>query len=58
MRARWIALAATLVDFALGILLWAQLTTLGGAQWQFVENAAAVRPASAGRSASTASRCC
>lgn len=34
--ARWIALLATLVDFALGILLWASFD-VGGAQWQFVE---------------------
>jgi NADH-quinone oxidoreductase subunit M len=34
--ARWIALAATLADLALGILLWAGYQT-GGAQWQFVE---------------------
>ncbi|MFG6281248.1 NADH-quinone oxidoreductase subunit M [Sphingomonas sp. S6] len=35
--ARMIALAATLVDFALGILLWANFD-IGGAQWQFVEH--------------------
>ncbi|HMI18224.1 MAG TPA: NADH-quinone oxidoreductase subunit M [Sphingomonas sp.] len=35
--ARWIALAATLADFAIGILLWVEYQT-GGAQWQFVEN--------------------
>ncbi|PTQ11668.1 NADH-quinone oxidoreductase subunit M [Sphingomonas oleivorans] len=35
--ARWIALAATLVDFALGLLLWANYD-VGGPQWQFVEN--------------------
>ena len=35
--ARWLALAATLVDFALGILLWASYH-IGGAQWQFVEH--------------------
>jgi NADH-quinone oxidoreductase subunit M len=35
--ARWIALAATLVDFALGIVLWASFD-VGGAQWQFVES--------------------
>jgi NADH-quinone oxidoreductase subunit M len=35
--ARWIALAATLADFALGILLWANYD-IGGAQWQFVEH--------------------
>lgn len=36
--ARWIALAATLIDFALGIALWAHFD-IGGPQWQFVENA-------------------
>jgi len=36
--ARTIALAATLVDFALGILLWANYD-IGGAQWQFTERA-------------------
>jgi NADH-quinone oxidoreductase subunit M len=35
--ARWLALVATLVDLALGIMLWAQFD-IGGAQWQFVEN--------------------
>jgi len=35
--ARWIALIATLVDLALGILLWANYE-IGGPQWQFVEN--------------------
>ncbi|MGN5374280.1 NADH-quinone oxidoreductase subunit M [Sphingomonas hankookensis] len=34
--ARWTALAATLVNFALGVLLWANFD-IGGAQWQFVE---------------------
>ena len=34
--ARWLALAATLVDFALGVLLWANYD-IGGAQWQFTE---------------------
>ncbi len=34
--ARMVALAATLVDFALGIMLWANYD-IGGAQWQFVE---------------------
>ncbi len=34
--ARWIALAATLVNFALGCLLWADYD-LVGPQWQFVE---------------------
>jgi NADH-quinone oxidoreductase subunit M len=38
-NARWIALAATLVDFALGIWLWADFQTgAGAAQWQFAEN--------------------
>ncbi len=36
--ARWIALGATLIDFALGILLWSQYD-IGGAQWQFTERA-------------------
>ncbi len=36
--ARWIALAATLGDFALGVLLWTQFDP-GGAQWQFTERA-------------------
>jgi len=36
--ARTIALAATLVDLALGVLLWASYD-IGGAQWQFVERA-------------------
>ncbi len=36
--ARAIALAATLIDLALGIVLWANYD-IGGAQWQFVENA-------------------
>lgn len=35
--ARWIALAATLADLALGALLWA-LYDVGGPQWQFVEH--------------------
>ncbi len=35
--ARWLALAATLADLALGILLWVNYD-VGGAQWQFVEN--------------------
>jgi NADH-quinone oxidoreductase subunit M len=34
--ARRIALAATLIDLALGVLLWANYD-IGGAQWQFVE---------------------
>jgi NADH-quinone oxidoreductase subunit M len=36
--ARLLALAATLIDFALGIVLWTQFD-VGGAQWQFVEHA-------------------
>ncbi|WP_373489460.1 NADH-quinone oxidoreductase subunit M [Blastomonas sp.] len=35
--ARWLALIATLIDLALGILLWANYD-IGGAQWQFVES--------------------
>ena len=35
--ARWLAVAATLVDFALGCILWANYD-IGGAQWQFVEH--------------------
>jgi NADH-quinone oxidoreductase subunit M len=35
--ARWIALIATLIDFALGCLLWAGYDP-AGAQWQFVEH--------------------
>ena len=53
--ARWIALVATLVDLALGIVLWAAYD-LGGAQWQFVEQRRRSAAASPGRSASTASR--
>ena len=34
--ARWIALIATLIDFAIGLLLWANYDP-NGAQWQFVE---------------------
>ncbi len=34
--ARWIALGATLIDFALGCIMWAQFD-VGGPQWQFVE---------------------
>ncbi len=37
-QARWVALAATLVDLALGILMWASYD-VGGPQWQFVEHA-------------------
>ncbi|WP_343520583.1 NADH-quinone oxidoreductase subunit M [Sphingomonas sp.] len=36
-QARWIALGATLVDLALGGVLWASFE-VGGPQWQFVEN--------------------
>ncbi|WP_010216663.1 NADH-quinone oxidoreductase subunit M [Sphingomonas sp. PAMC 26621] len=36
--ARWIALIATLVDLVLGIGLWTSYD-IGGAQWQFVEDA-------------------
>lgn len=39
--ARMLALAATLVDFVLGILLWTNFD-IGGAQWQFVEHAPGV----------------
>ena len=35
--ARTIALVATLIDLALGVLLWAKFD-VGGAQWQFQEN--------------------
>ena len=35
--ARWTALAATLIDLALGVMLWGAYD-IGGAQWQFVEN--------------------
>ena len=36
--ARTIALAATVIDFLLGIVLWSRFE-VGGAQWQFQENA-------------------
>ncbi|HEU4968090.1 NADH-quinone oxidoreductase subunit M [Sphingomonas sp.] len=37
--ARWLALAATLVDLALGVLLWATFDSAQGApQWQFQEH--------------------
>ena len=39
--ARWLALAATLVDFVLGVVMWANFD-IGGPQWQFVERAAAI----------------
>ena len=35
--ARTLALAATLIDFVLGIMLWMNYD-IGGAQWQFVEH--------------------
>jgi NADH-quinone oxidoreductase subunit M len=35
-QARTVALAATLIDFALGVVLWANFD-VGGAQWQFTE---------------------
>jgi NADH-quinone oxidoreductase subunit M len=34
--ARWIALGATLVTFAMGVMLWSHYE-IGGAQWQFTE---------------------
>ena len=34
--ARWLALAATLIDLLLGVVLWVGYE-VGGAQWQFVE---------------------
>lgn len=38
-NARWTALAVTLFNLALGIMLWASFDTTGSApQWQFVEN--------------------
>ncbi|MGN6820231.1 MAG: NADH-quinone oxidoreductase subunit M [Sphingomonas sp.] len=36
-NARWLALIATLVDLALGVVLWSQFR-IGGPQWQFTEN--------------------
>ncbi|MBV9842453.1 MAG: NADH-quinone oxidoreductase subunit M [Sphingomonadaceae bacterium] len=36
-NARVVALGATLIDFALGIVLWASFR-IGGPQWQFVEH--------------------
>ena len=39
--ARWLALIATLVDFVLGVVLWANFE-IGGPQWQFVEHAQAI----------------
>ena len=36
--ARVVALLATLIDFVLGVVLWANFD-IGGAQWQFVEHA-------------------
>src|SRR3546814_10637632 len=37
-QSRWIALAVTLVDLVLGVVLWANYD-IGGAQWQFAERA-------------------
>ena len=37
-NARWVALIATLIEFVLGIVLWANFD-IGGPQWQFVEQA-------------------
>ena len=37
-QARWIALGATLVTFALGVVLWSNYQ-IGGPQWQFTERA-------------------
>src|ERR1700756_4354800 len=37
-QARMLALVATLIDFALGLVLWSHYQ-VGGAQWQFVERA-------------------
>lgn len=37
-QARSVALVATLIDFVLGVILWAQFD-IGGAQWQFTESA-------------------
>ncbi|MEE4289002.1 MAG: NADH-quinone oxidoreductase subunit M, partial [Erythrobacter sp.] len=36
--AKWAALSATLVTFALGVMLWAGYD-VGGAQWQYTERA-------------------
>jgi NADH-quinone oxidoreductase subunit M len=44
--ARWIALAATLVNLVLGGLLWANFQ-IGGEQWQFVEHVTLFRLGSA-----------
>ena len=41
--ARWIALGATLVDLALGLVLWGAYDP-AGAQWQFVERLGLVGP--------------
>lgn len=41
--ARWTALIATLVNLALGILLWTSYQ-IGGPQWQFVEHAGIFGP--------------
>ncbi len=36
-QARWVALGATLADFALGVILWVNFDP-NGAQWQFTES--------------------
>ena len=41
--ARWVALAATIVDLLLGIMLWGRYQ-VGGPQWQFVEHLGLVGP--------------
>ncbi|HJQ16248.1 MAG TPA: NADH-quinone oxidoreductase subunit M [Allosphingosinicella sp.] len=41
--ARWVALAATIVDLLLGILLWGRYQ-VGGPQWQFVEHLGLIGP--------------
>ena len=53
--ARWIALAATLADLALGIVLWASYD-IGGRAVAVHRAGRASAAASPGRSASTASR--
>ena len=55
--ARLLALAATLIDFALGILLWTQFD-VGGASGSSSNMRLAYSARSAGRSASMALRCC
>ena len=41
--ARWVALAATIVDLLLGIMLWSRYQ-VGGPQWQFVEHLGLIGP--------------